>query len=209
MSILWNGYQEKTKVLIILVFSFIACSEQKPEFDFSMNNWEEGDVVFRRGNGTKSRAVLSLDTLGIYSHVGIVVKFDSVFMIVHVVPGERDAGETVDKIKMESPEQFFSPDRAEQGAVARLQTFDSCAVYAARYASKKYESGILFDHDYDLNDSTEMYCSELIWRSYLSGGYDITMSKRSEVRNFAMFSGTYIFPSDIYVNKQLMLVYKY
>ncbi len=194
----------------MLVFLLLgACSGRKKQPDFTWNDWKEGDVVFRKGTSTKSRAVLQADTSGIYSHVGIVVKTDSAWMIVHVTPGERAEGENVDRTKLEYISAFFSPDRAEQGAVGRLIQADSVAFSAAQYAVLFYQSGILFDHDYNLEDSLEMYCSELVWRAYLLAGVDITQGKRNVITNFPLFSGTYIFPSDIYRNKSLEIVYKY
>ena len=49
-----------------------------------------GDVVFRRGGGLTSRAVLMADAQGQYSHIGIVVDSAGQKMIVHAVPGEPD-----------------------------------------------------------------------------------------------------------------------
>jgi hypothetical protein len=178
--------------------------------DCSSVDFTEGDIVFRRGDGNKSSVVLRVDSMGIYSHCGIVVKQDSAFMIVHVAPGERSAGETEDRIKMESPNAFFDESKAIQGGVFRLQDISrSVAAQAARQAKRLFEKGILFDHDYSLEDSTAMYCTELVWYSYLLAGKDITGGKRSEIANFPLYSGSYIFPSDIYHNNPISLIYKF
>lgn len=204
------------RLLICVVFScvfyllFAKCSGKKTEIDLSAVRFEEGDIVFRKGIGAKSNAVLYADKEGTYSHAGIIVKPDSVFMVVHITPGEREKEEKEDKIKMEFPEQFFSSERAQSGAVVRLKK-DSLeyAEKAAREAYRLFREGILFDHDYLLEDSVKMYCSEMIWRVYLSGGKDISQGRRSTIENFPLYSGTYIFPSDIFKNDELTLIYKF
>jgi hypothetical protein len=65
-----------------------------------------------------------------------------------------------------------------------------------------------FDHDYRLSDTTQLYCTELVWYVYGLAGTDITGGKRSEL-NAPLYSGTYIFPSDIYTNEAFSLIYKF
>jgi uncharacterized protein YycO len=193
----------------VFLFLFSECSGKKSKFDLSTVRFEEGDIIFRRGIGAKSNAVSSADKKGIYSHVGIIVKRDSVFMVIHITPGEREKGENEDKIKIESPEQFFSSDRAQYGAVIRLKDSLEYSANAAQEAFRLLEEGTLFDHDYLLEDSGKMYCTEMIWRAYLSGGKDITRGRRSIIENFPLYSGTYIFPSDIFDNDEFTLIYKF
>jgi uncharacterized protein YycO len=82
-----------------------------------------------------------------------------------------------------------------------------CAEKAAQYAKEFLEKEVLFDHDYNLNDSTKMYCSEMIWRAYMRAGRDITDQRRTEVRSSPIYNGTYILPSDVYQNEYLTIVY--
>jgi len=199
-------------VLILLtVFSllFFKYSGKKEEIDLSAVHFEEGDIAFRRGIGTKSSVVSHVDKKGIYSHVGIVVKQDSVFMVIHITPGERENGETEDKIKMELPEQFFSLKKAQFGALIRLKDSLEYGANAAQKALQLLQEGILFDHDYSLENSDKMYCTELIWQTYLSAGKDVTQGRRSSVENMPLYSGTYIFPSDIFDNDEFTLIYKF
>jgi hypothetical protein len=84
----------------------------------------EGDVVFRRGGGIVSRAVLAADRGGGYSHVGVVARLEGRLVVVHVVPGEPDARGVRDVVKAEAPEAFFAPRRARRGAVMRLREAD-------------------------------------------------------------------------------------
>jgi hypothetical protein len=168
---------------------------------------EDGDLVFRKGRGAKSWAVLRADAEGIYSHIGIVVRQDSVFQVIHITPGERKNGEAVDRIKMEPLDEFWHSERAKHGAVYRL-IGDSSRRIAAQHAIRLLQKGLLFDHDYELADTTTMYCTQLVWYVYTLAGKDISGGKRSLI-NAPLYSGTYIFPSDIYTNNELSLIYKF
>jgi len=202
-------FLERTFFFCVAILILASCSKNEKRFFLSDWQFSEGDIVFRRGIGAKSTAVLRVDKEGLYSHVGIIVKLDSVFMVVHITPGEREKGETEDRIKIEAPELFFCPFKAQSGAVIRLKDSLEYAEMAAHEAYRLFQQVILFDHNYLLEDTTKMYCTELIWRSYLSGNKDITQGRRSVLENFPLFSGTYIFPSDIYVNDEFSLIYNY
>lgn len=166
-----------------------------------------GDLVFRKGIGVKTQAVLRADSMGIYSHTGIVVMQDSVLKVVHITPGERPQGEQVDRIKIESIADFWRKDRAQHGAVYRLKE-NRLSKAASEQALRLLKKGVLFDHDYELEDSTKMYCTELVWYAYTQVGEDISFGKRS-VLNMPLYGGTYIFPSDIYTNSEFRLIYKF
>lgn len=129
-----------------------------------------GDLVFRRGNGLTSRAVMAADRGGSYSHVGMVVDSCGVMMVVHAVPDEPDYEGDPDRVKMETPEKFYSSINAKMGEVKRLRGDTATAAKAARYALEAYRRGTLFDHGYDDSDTTKMYCCELIEYAYTRAG---------------------------------------
>ena len=184
-----------------------ACGKRIDPNRFKDLKIEEGDLVFRRGTGTKSRAVLNADSLGIYSHVGIIVKLDEKFCVVHITPGERHKGDTVDKVKAESLDEFWSNKRAIHGAVFRFKTPIVCAE-ASSQAIRLLKKGVQFDHDYELNDSTMMYCTEFVWYAYSKAGVDISSGKRSRI-NMPVYGGTYLLPSDIFTNPEFKQIFKF
>ncbi|MDR1746016.1 MAG: hypothetical protein LBR49_01920 [Tannerella sp.] len=198
-------------ILIVLnmITGMVACSSKAERRNFAGIPFAEGDIVFRKGMGMKSQAVIRVDSLGLFSHSGIVVRVDSCFKIVHITPDERQNGETEDIIKMELPETFWGTDKAQRGAVYRLTDNDSAPHTAAHHALRLLHKGIVFDHDYDLTDSTKLYCTELIWYVYWLAGTDISSGKRSLLKNMPMSSGTYILPSDIYTNSELNLIFHF
>ena len=191
--------------LNIFLFSCMGCSSGHQEKAIQAVEFLSGDLVFRRGNSLKSDAVLYADKSGNYSHIGIVVAVDSAFKVVHIEPDN----EYKDRIKKEELAVFFAPKNAKAGAVMRFS--DSlCAERAAEYALCRYdEQEITFDHDYDLDNNSKMYCTELVWLSYLESGIDISENRRSSVSSIPSFSGTYLFPSDIFKNTKLKTIYKF
>lgn len=183
----------------------------------------EGDVVFRRGGGLTSRAVLMADEKGVYSHVGIVVRTGknvgggiggredtgdgSAWQVVHMVPGERGPDGKKDVIKTESLERFFAPDRALRGAVMRVDALETAA-RASRRAAGLARTEMAFDHDYDLDDTTRMYCTELIYHVYTREGLDLTEGRRSVI-NLPGFRGGYILPTDLQHSSHTRIIFEY
>jgi uncharacterized protein YycO len=155
----------------------------------------EGDLVFRCGYGMESKLVTSLSR-GTYSHVGIL-HHDSLkgWMVVHVVPGEHSKEEGVDRVKCEPVDSFFSIERACAGCSYRIDCTDSIAASAAAYALRKVSEGVEFDHDYDTADTTRLYCTELVWLSYLSAGLNLVPEPSHPHPMHPSGTGI-IFPSD-------------
>ena len=156
-----------------------------------------GDLVFRLGYGAESRAVATAGG-SVYSHVGILVE-DTVlgkWYVVHAVPGEAADGEE-EFVKCEPLSAFYAPDRARAGAWMRVDCSDSIANLAARYALGKVKKNVVFDNDYLLSDTTQLYCTELVWLSYMRFGVDVSSGKRHQVPQIFSRDGEGIFPSDI------------
>ena len=160
-----------------------------------------GDVVFRRGSGFTSQAVLLAEKGGAYSHTGIVVDSAGVLMIVHAVPGEPDCEGDEDRVKMEHPQSFFHPLKASQGAVYRH--VDSIAArQAAVQALQTYWRHPLFDHDYDDTDTTRLYCTELVVHAYSRTSHPLNDVQHQHL-HLVGFEADCILPSDVLGSKDL------
>ncbi len=154
-----------------------------------------GDLLFRKGNGGESQFVTGISN-GIYSHIALAHKTDSGWHAVHAVPGETTLKSDTDFLKSESLELFYCPERAQSGAIAKVRCSDSIAKQALAFVLDKVHRRFAFDHTYRLSDSSEYYCTELIYHAYLTQGIDLADDRRT---SFPM-PGTdneFIFPSDI------------
>ena len=159
---------------------------------------QTGDIAFRLGRSIESRVIAAE---GNYSHIGIVIQRDTSIQIVHIEP-ERNSEE---RTKYSTLKEFFSPEYALSGAIMRLKNIDSSQ-------QEKIESYILslqdisFDHDYDLADSSRMYCTELIWHTYNHLGIDISRNIRHRV---PLAKEGVILPNDIYSHPDLQKIWSF
>ena len=168
-----------------------------------MDEWREGDLVLRCGWGAESRLVV-YQGHSPFSHIGIL-HFDSVsgqWNVIHAVPGEDEP----EYVKEEPVERFFAPERAKIGAWLRVNCTDSVAKVATHYALRNVNEKILFDNEYLLEDSTQLYCTELVWRAFLTQGIDITSGRRHEVPTIFCKEGEAIFPNDIEMSEHTLFV---
>ena len=92
---------------------------------------------------------------------------------------------------------FFRNDRARAGAVCRIN--DTIAARKAADAAKAvFFRNTLFDDDYDDNDTTRMYCSELVYFAYKQAGYDLVGDERHTYNVLVRSFDNCIMPSQIY-----------
>lgn len=189
---------KKLFTIMIAVAMLASCAETEQRSILPEGcELRAGDVVFRRGSGLTSRAVLAADRHGAYSHIGIVVDSCGVMMVVHAVPGEPDYEGDPDRVKMDTPQRFFSSMNARIGEVKRLRGDSATALRAARFAVDVYKRGTLFDHDYDDTDTTKMYCCELIDFVYRKAGQPLAGQKRHYFHLPGLNPIRCILPSDI------------
>lgn len=191
-------------LIILLVIKICTGCSAGADFFIDKSQLEEGDLAFRGGTSIESELVKFADERGLYSHVGIVVKIDSVWKIVHAVPGESSETGGVECIKMDSPEVFFGKDRASCGCFARYDTTYLVRQKSAQEAIRWYEKGILFDNAYLLSDTTKLYCTQLVHLAYKCQGIDLSQGRRS---NFPLGKEQVILPSDFTKNKKLLRHY--
>ena len=160
-----------------------GCREKEPERVFPVEEMREGDLAFRCGAGVFSRAVTTVEEEGVYSHVGILLKDDEgAWAVVHAVPGETEFRGDFDRVKKERLGVFFSPERARRGCLVHTGLADSLKVEnLRRTALGMARDSVRFDGDYDLSDSTRLYCTELVWRLYRREGVDLSEGRRKAV----------------------------
>jgi len=160
-------------------------------------DFRDGDLVLRCGNGLESFLV-TLGSHSEYSHIGILL-YDSTeggWHVIHAVPKETPEG-IPEYIKNEPIRDFYSRNRAIKGAWLRIRCPDETSRRAALYSLHKYEEHVTFDNNYLLQDTSQMYCSELVWQAYLHQGIDVSDGVRHDIPSIIGKEGKCIYPSDI------------
>lgn len=190
---------------MILLLAIVACGDTNSHQPIiPTEKLKQGDIAFRKGEGFVSDVVLYNDADGLYSHIGLIVIHNDSIKVVHSVPGEGD----YDGVKIEPIEMFYATSRAVKGEVVRMELNDEQRRAIGEIAIKKGIDKIEFDHDYNLNDTTQVYCTELIKLLFNHIGINIVEGRSTRV-NIPGMSGDYIMPSDVYRNKKLISIYKY
>ncbi len=195
-----------TIVLIGLTQCGISDEIQPPQIP--IEQLQPGDIVFRRGEGITSSIVVHNDSDGKYSHVGIVVECDSSLKIVHSVPNENSSQAKDDIIQLDDINTFFSPKSARRGEIMRMPLDSTQKAKLSNYALEKVKQKILFDHDYDISDTTRLYCTELVELLYKRIGIDLSEGRITYI-NIPGMRNNYIMPSDIYHNSKLKQIFIY
>ena len=200
-----------TIAIIISILTMIQCSgPEQPKLSpkIPIEKLQAGDIAFRRGEGIASEVVLYNDIDGRYSHVGLVVETDSGLMVAHSVPGETSTQETIDVIQIEHINHFFEPKVSVRGEIMRMN-LDSVQRHLLNIlALKKVDDKVPFDHNYDLSDTTKLYCTELLQLLFKNIGIDLAQGRITPI-NVPGLSNNYIMPSDIYNNNNLKTIFYY
>ena len=166
----------------------------------------EGDLLFRRGTGVAGHIVVSLDSDGEYSHVGIVVRKNGAWHVVHAVPNEPDFEGDIDRVKIESVDSFLGhyPD-AVIGHYRTSLPQEKINI-AVDNALRLCRLQVPFDHDYDLSDTTALYCTEFVEYVYSFAGVQLSEGRRTELF-FTSLTGGYILPSDLTESSYLIHIH--
>lgn len=172
--------------------------QQTQLLDLSKADIIAGDLLFRRGESLLSRAVLHLDGAGHYSHVGIAVKREGRLWAAHAVPGE----DATERLKIEPIERFFSPDKASEGAIVRYPLHSSQRALINARACAIADAQPLFDHRYNTEEHSKLYCTEYVWLVYQILGWDISSGQRAQI-DYQAIKSSIILPSHLLQDERI------
>lgn len=200
----------KTLAILSLCLFLVGCQHSTPKAERRVEELMaelcEGDLLFRRGTGFAGRMVTSLDREGSFSHVGVVVYHEGGWSVVHAVPHEWEFEGDFDRVKCERVELFLGHYPDARFGLFRPQIEPQRRQAAAAHALRLSRKQLPFDHEYDLEDTTQLYCTELVEYCYSLVGFPLSEGRRTEV-GFPSLSGSYILPSDLTANQQLKPIY--
>lgn len=192
----------------LLVTAMLSgCNRVKDDtpLDVPLELLQNGDLALRCGTSLESHVVIGVNgENGPYSHIGIVVEVDGQWYVAHAVPGENKRGEP-EYLKLDPIQVYYGRDRAKLGCIMRV-TDDTTAIrQATDYALWAVETQKVFDNSYNWDDTTKLYCTEMVQRAYQHAGIDLAEDRHTDVVA-ALMPGIYIFPCDITANRSLRQV---
>lgn len=203
-----NRFVQILILLSLFLPAFWSCNDnsksEKRDFSQLISLLEEGDLLFRRGTGVVGHIVTSMDRNGNFSHVGIVVKSREDWCVVHAVPHEPEFEGDFDRVKCEKLDNFVGRYPKAVVGLYRPMIEPQQVDIAVRNALRLSQKQVCFDHDYTLEDTTELYCTELIEYVYSLAGVSISEGRRSEV---TLFPQKGIMPSDLTESSLLKPIY--
>lgn len=171
-------------IFAVLLFLSAFSARHLPRH-YLPDTWQTSDVIFVEGTSLRSSVVRFLEFGRTdYSHVGLIVLQDGTPFVIHADP-------KLGRVIKERWDEFLSPDRADGAAVYRVIGGSASSVIRASQIAMQYLSdAVPFDDEFDLSTDKKLYCTELVWRAYLSVGIDLRNKPYDTARK-------YLFPSEL------------
>ena len=193
---------------LFLLLALFGCQQrcvEPPSITPPAEDFCASDLAFRLGRSLQSGLIASAGNgARSYSHIGIIIKQDSAMMVVHIEPDNTRPDE---RIISESIEDFFAYEDAVAGCVMRYNDLNVAQRDAVgRHAVRLINSGVEFDHDYRLSDTTAMYCTELV--EYIFSLEKIDLSQ-SRCHALPLVAEPVILPSGIAENSNLTEIWQF
>ena len=181
--------------LLTVVMSCSNRSKSHVQVMYDTTELRNGDLLFRNGIGYESRVVTGLSN-GKFSHIGIAYHNGRQWNVIHAVPGENEKDEP-EYLKCEPISGFYYYSRAKLGGSARVSCTDSIANIVAERAHDIVNRKVLFDNNYDIDDTTKLYCTELVRLVYLAQNIDLCEDRWHRIP-IINTKAHVIFPEDIW-----------
>jgi uncharacterized protein YycO len=146
-----------------------------------------GDIILRHGYGFVSDMIVTqLKENYDLSHCAIVCRDKDSLYVIHSVSSSLS---NVDGVQSQEINSFIRESQYNSVVVVRYKTTSekdqSCICEKAQDYLKK---GIPFDNAFNINDSTEFYCTELLWKAILNEyQVDILAGKNNERKDHLRF----------------------
>lgn len=148
---------------------------------------QDGDIILRHGYGLVSDLIVEqLKEKYDISHCAIVCKTDTGFAVIHSVSSSVS---NIDGMQAQDLKSFIKESQYNSVVVIRYKPKINKADSAISRKAKYYLSqNIPFDESFDINDSTEFYCTELLWKVILDEyGDDIMAGKNNQRKDHLRF----------------------
>ncbi len=191
----WNYYDQK-ELLKEKENSYIFLLQEKERI-------KDGDIILRRGFGMVSDYIVNhFNEKYKVSHCGIIRKSSDSLYVIH---SESSSYFTFEGVQKQNFDDYVAASHQNSVIIVRFNNCDTSHLYKVSQRGLYYLSTkVPFDYSFDMKDSTQMYCAEIIWHVFKDVFQtDIYKFENREV-NYSQFSNfwdtTYF---DVILNHQM------
>jgi hypothetical protein len=150
---------------VLLTSCFFTKEEKTPEVVNSLPNsiitiLKGGEIILRKGDGILSSQLIQiLDEEIPLSHCGMIIKSDTSFYVIHAISDEYKGRDGVQPCNL----QHFVACAIDSSIIIVRPNFpDSILVNMQKQAKKFVQLNKTFDYAFNLDDTTQYYCTELL-----------------------------------------------
>ncbi len=144
---------------------------------------EDGDIILRHGYGLVSDMIVErLNENYDLSHCGIICKEKDSIYIIHSVSSSVSPD---DGVQTQGLNAFVHDAQKNSIVLIRYKNKGTSGSNAgiSRRAKAYLQQKITFDHSFDLADSSDFYCTELIWKCIYNEYHDDFFTNHYDQRN--------------------------
>lgn len=129
---------------------------------------KEGDIILRHGYGLVSDMIVETLNEDIdISHCAILKKKDSLWYAIHSVSQSLSENDGVQTQELTS---FIKESQPNSVVVVRYKNLSDTLLHKIAVQADLYlQKHIPFDHAFDLSDSSQFYCTELLYFAFKNG----------------------------------------
>jgi Permuted papain-like amidase enzyme, YaeF/YiiX, C92 family len=157
MMLLFSCKQQEQKPVSKSVFTepALAISQGKELL-------QNGDLVLRTDDDVVSASLRNFSvTDKSYSHCGIVYFEDSAWYVYHLMAGDENPSDLMERERFES---FVSPIKKSRYGIFRYQLHTDEKVKMQAEIYRFMADKTLFDKDFDLKTDDKLYCAEMVYK---------------------------------------------
>ena len=155
--IFWNLYDKK-ELQKEKEISYIISAKEKEMI-------KDGDIILRRGFGFVSDYIVNqFNEEYKISHCGIICKSGDSLNVIH---SESSSYLSIEGIQIQDFDEYIEASHKNTVLIVRFNNCDTSELKRVSKRGKYYLSTkVVFDYSFDMNDSSEMYCAEIIWHVF-------------------------------------------
>ena len=152
---------------------------------------QDGDIILRHGYGFVSDMIVEkLGEKYDLSHCAIICKEDTNYKIIHSVSSSLS---DIDGVQSQDLKNFVNESQYNSIIVVRYKPPINKPLSAISRKARYYLSKqIPFDNAFNINDSSEFYCTELLWKVILNEYHDDFMLDENNRRKDHMDFNTFL-----------------